>query len=365
MKRNDRLKKTLFIFSDDFGELVLLRLLSYQLPFHVHAALPARLYDHVSLSSVIKHRYNGYAELKKIIQTVAPEQVMLFSAYLLAPNGMLSYEEFYSLLDLLDAQQIPVATSDPFMRIYDQQEYQSDQNHYLTNARNILKKISERLSVYRHLYAVPVSFDGAPHQSFSNSAKMTMKLSMRSRRQWTFVMAKEDFSLLQVGSEKSYHKVLAPFLSQLTENHDIAVNLIFPEALLEILKNELPDEPHIKLVSYCDLEEFEKLIIQSEALFYWNVFSASTLLCRLYEKPVFYLGLGHMAVFYPEFYDYIKDSWFPDSKPDVLTLDEAFAPAVMKKLEDGGNQCEDTNIYLPYPQLDSPMDVFTYNSRVV
>jgi hypothetical protein len=351
------MNKALFIFSDDFGELVLLRLLLYKQPVHVYLALPERLFDHVEFPNATKILYTGGDDLMKYVEEVKPTQVLLFSAYLLAPNGMLTFDEFYNLLDYLDEKKIEVSTSDPFMRYYDQLNYEFKAADFRSQIRDKLKEISERLATYNHLYAVPVEFDGAPCQSFSNPAKREVILKTDDKKQWTFIMAFEDYSLLQVGNDESYYKTLIPLLTSLVEEYDIKVNLVFPKDLLNKLK--LADIPNINYVSYCTMDTFEDLVAQSDLIIYWNVFSASTLLCRLYNKPTVFLGQGHMEAIYPGFYDYIKSSWFPENEPEIMQIDDSFIPSLLKRLEADGKSTKDQTLYQPYYELDAPLTILS------
>nr|WP_315423579.1 hypothetical protein [uncultured Pedobacter sp.] len=356
--------KILFIFSNDFGELVLLRLLVYQQPIHAYLALPERLFGHVDFPNVTKFLYKDADDLKNHIEEIHPTQVMLFSAYLLAPNKLITYTEFYSLLDYLDEKKITVSTSDPFMRYYDQLSYDDRPSDFRTAVRNQLKGLSERLAVYRHLYGVPVQFDGAPCQSFSNHFKIDIQPDVNRQKQWTFIMAAEDFSLLQIGNNNEYQEILIPLFTALVKDHDICVNLVFPESLCEILRANLPDVAGINYVSYCSLDAFERLVAQSDLMIYWNVFSASTLLCRLYSKPTVFLGHGHMENIFPGFFDYIKSSWFPHKAPEVFQIDDTFIPALLKRLENVANGFNDNALYQPYYELDSPTAVFSFNTSL-
>lgn len=353
------MNKTLFVFSDDFGELVLLRLLIYKQPVHVYLALPERLFDHVEFSNATKFLYNEGDDLMKYVEEVKPTQVLFFSAYLLVPNGMLTFPEFYNFLGYLDKKKIAVSTSDPFMRYYDQLDYELKATDFRSQIRNKLKQISERLTAYKHLYAVPVQFDGAPCQSFSNPAKRDPILKTDDKKQWTFIMAFEDYSLLQVGNDGSYYKTLIPLLTSLVQEYDSKVNLVFPKDLIKILKLKLVDIPNINYVSYCTMDAFEEVVAQSDLMIYWNVFSASTLLCRLYNKPTVFLGQGHMETIYPGFYTYIKSSWFPENEPEIMQIDDNFIPSLLKRLEDDGKSTKDQTLYQPYYELDAPLTILS------
>jgi hypothetical protein len=349
--------KTLFILSDDFGELVLLRLLLYQQPNHVFLVLPERLYHHFNLPNCTKLLFEDGKQLKKYVEEIEPKEVMLFSAYLLAPNGLITFDEFYDFLDFLDQEKIKVSTSDPFMRFYDQMDFIEQPQDFHSCVRNKLKEISQRLTNYRHLYGVPISFKNIASQSFSNSIKkFDQKHLNHGQKHWTFVMAKQDFILLQNGNENNYHEVLIPLFKRLVQDDNININLIFPAEFLTILQPYLIDIPQINYINFCDLDVFEALISKSDLLIYWNVFSASTLLCRLYNKPIVFIAQGHMEAIYPGFFEYVKDSWFPKHYPEIIPIDEYFIPKVMEKLKYESN-VELNALYQPYYELDSPAQV--------
>ncbi len=352
------MNKTLFIFSDDFGELVLLRLLIYKQPFHVHLVLPERLYEHVSFSNATTYLFKNSDDIYTYIEEVQPTQVLLFSAYLLAPNQLLSFSEFYQLLDYLDEKQISVATSDPFMRFYDELPYEHNTVDFRTNVKNTLKEISERVANYRHLYGVPVQFEGAPHQSYSNPHKRPIPVKIDDTMEWTFVLAYQDFALLQTGYESKFHLVIVPILKALAAESTNQVNLIFPKELMKLIKPMLQGLENITFVDYCNLVSFEEIIIKSTVVMYWNVFSASTLLCRLYNKPTVFLGQGHMETIFLGFYNYIKTSWFPNQDPKIISLNEDFISTVMTELK-AAEHSENHPFYQSYFELAAPTEIIT------
>ncbi|WP_435263829.1 hypothetical protein [Tenacibaculum sp. nBUS_03] len=352
------MSKTLFVFSDDFGELVLLRLLLYKQPLHAYLALPERLFPHVTLNNVTKVLYKNESELKAFTEEVLPDKVMLFSAYLLAPNGMLTYTEFYDFLDYLDRKNIPISTSDPFMRYYDELDYEVDSQDSFFRIRNKLKQIGERLKGYTHVYGVPVNLKNVKSQSFSNPNKLKDFTNAENiTKTWTFVLAQQDYNLLRADSDNTYHKIIESVVILLTKVHNIKVNLVFPKALIAQIKQNLGELKGISYVPYCTLNEFEHLIVASDLMLYWNIFSASTLLCRLYNKPTVYLGMGHMEAFYPGFYSYIKHSWFPDNEPEIMAINDAFIPSLIKRIYTTDSKSKDPKLHQPYYQLESPIEI--------
>jgi hypothetical protein len=352
--------KTLFIFSDDFGELVLLRLLLFKQPVHAFLALPERLIKHVELTNTTRLPYHDVEDLKKHIEDIGPTQVMLFSAYLLAPNGLLPFPEFYSFLDYLDKKGVQVCTSDPFMRYYDQLEYDFEAEDFYPKVRNILKAISERVAAYTHVYPVPMQSTATLCQSFSNTATRYVKPEASINPRWTFIMASQDFLLLQKEHEHRYHDVLIPLLRTLINDHDIQVTLLFPEEFPRILRPELAEVQDITFLSYCNMDIFEQMIAQSDMMIYWNLFSASTLLCRLYNKPTVFLHKGHMEKLFPGYYEYAKRAWFPIADPAILAIDNTFIPKVFKLMDD-----KHASIFQPYYELDAPANIFSHKAETV
>jgi hypothetical protein len=355
----------LFIFSDDFGELVLLRLLLYKQPVHAFLALPQRLFKYVEFPNVTKFLYRNAADLKKYVEEVKPEQVIIFSAYLIAPNGLLTYPEFYSFLDYLDQKNIEVSTSDPFMRYYDKLEFEPGPVNFISGIRNKFKEISERLVPYRHLYAVPVQFETAPHQSFSNPFKLDASGQPDKSRQWTFIMSAVDSMILLRDNDGTYPDTLIPLFTSLVKDYGIKVNLVFPDFMYNTLKSKLAGLPDINYVAYCSLDLFEEMVARSELMVYWNLFSASTLLCRLYNKPTVFLGKGHMETIFPGFFNYIRSSWFPYNDPEIMQIDEAFIPSLINRLKAGEGVTKDPALYQPYYELDSPLAVLSRKTEAV
>lgn len=358
------MKRTLFIFSNDFGELVLLRLLMYNQPFHAIALLPEQMLPYITLPNVEKIVYRNVDDLKRNIDNIMPTQILFFSAYILASNNLITFPEFYSLMDYLDEKEIEVSTSDPFIRYYDHIDFEPQAKEFLSLARNTFITISKRLAGYRHLYPIPAPYSSTPHQSFSNQFKKKTKQQHPKRKQWTFVMAMHDYRLLQFESGLTYHKKLIPLFTSLVKNYNIMVNLVFPDEFQKILKNELTDVPDINYISYCGLDAFEDLIIRSDLMIYWNLFSASTLLCRLYNKPTVFLKQGHMETIFPGFLKYSRSSWFPQNDPVIMEINDHFIPDVVKRIEAGGATTNDPALFQPYFELEPPLAVLNSHAAM-
>jgi hypothetical protein len=358
------MKKTLFIFSNDFGELVLLRLLMYNQSFSAIALMPEQMMKYITLPNVEKFSYQNADDLKRYIDDIMPTQILFFSAYILATNNLITTPEFYSLMDYLDKKKIEISTSDPFIRYYDHMDFDLQAKDFLSNARNAFITISERLAGYRHLYPLPASLGSTPHRSFSNHFKKKTKEHLHKRKQWTFVMAMHDYQLLQFESGLTYHKKIIPLFSSLVKDYNIMVNLVFPEELHKILEKELMDVPDINYISYCSLDAFEDLIIQSDVMIYWNLFSASTLLCRLYNKPTVFLKQGHMETIFPGFFKYSKSFWFPENEPVILDINDHFIPDILKRIKAEDAITNDTALFQPYFELDTPLAVLNQQRAI-
>lgn len=351
------MKRTLFIFSDDFGELVLLRLLMYNQPFRATALMPEKMLPYITLPNVEKFVYRNAGDLKRYIDDVMPEQILFFSAYILATNNLISTPEFYSLMDYLDERKIEISTSDPFIRYYDHVDFDTQAKDFLSNARNAFKEIGERLSGYRHLYPIPAPFGSTPHQSFSNHSRKETGKQDHNKKQWTFVMAMHDYRLLQFEGQLMYHKKVIPLFTSLAKDHNITVNLVLPHEFYKILQRELKDVSGINYIDYCSIDAFENLITQSDVMLYWNLFSASTLLCRLYNKPTVFLGKGHMDTIFPGFLNYIRPFWFPEKEPEIMGIDNFSIPDVIKKIEAEKEGTNEPMLFQPYFNLDTPLTI--------
>ncbi|KAA5533716.1 hypothetical protein F0919_14380 [Taibaiella lutea] len=351
------MKRTLFIFSDDFGELVLLRLLMYNQPVNATALMPEHMLPYITLPNVEKFAYRNADDLKRYIDDIMPEQILFFSAYILATNNLISTPEFYSLMDYLDEKKIEISTSDPFIRYYDQVDFDLQAKDFLSNARNAFKEIGERLAGYRHLYPIPVQPGSTPHQSFSNHFRKNTLKQAHDKKQWTFVMAMHDYRLLQFEGQLIYHKTVVPLFTSLANDYNISVNLVLPEEFYKILKRELKDVSGINYINYCSIDAFEDLIIQSDVMIYWNLFSASTLLCRLYNKPTVFLSKGHMETIFPGFLNYIRPSWFPEKEPGIMKINDSLIPDIIKKIEAEEAGTNEPMLFQPYFDLDSPLTV--------
>lgn len=329
----------------------------YNQPCHAIALLPEQMMSYITLPNVERFIYKNADDLKRYIDDILPEQILFFSAYILASNSLITFPEFYELMDYLDEKKIEVSTSDPFIRYYDHLIFEPEPRDFLTLARNTFIDISKRLAGYRHLYPFPALTGLTPNRSFSNHFKKNTSQNTHEKKQWTFVMAMHDYRLLQFESGLTYHKKLVPLITSLIKDHGIMANLVFPDELHQTLKELLKDVPDIDYISYCSLDDFEDLIIRSDVMIYWNLFSASTLLCRLYKKPTVFLNKGHMETIFPGFFTYSKTSWFPQGKPEIMEINNDLIPDIIKRTSGNGNVTNDPELFQPYFELDSPMAI--------
>lgn len=339
---------------------MLLRLLMYKQPFQAIALFPEKMLPYVTLPNIEKIAYQNADDLRRHIDAFRPEQILFFSAYILASNNLISYPEFYSLLDYLDEKKIEVSTSDPFIRYYDHIAFDPEEKDFLSLARNTFIKIGKRLAGYRHLYPVPAPLCTTPYRSFSNHFKKDSLKRPQERKQWTFVMAIHDYRLLQFESKLTYPEKTVPLFTSLVKDYGIMVNLVMPDEFHEILKTHLIDVPDINYIRYCSMDNFEDLIIQSDVMIYWNLFSASTLLCRLYNKPIVFLKQGHMETIFPGFFKFSKESWFPETEPEMMEINDDFIPNIIKRIEAEGAAANDRSLFQPYFELDAPLAVLNF-----
>jgi len=352
------MKKILFIFSNDFGELVLLRLFSFGQPMHIHVALPHRLYNHFDLPNVTKILYKNTNEIKTYVEKIEPDTVVLYCGYLIAPNNIIPYSDFHALLDYFNQRDIPIITSDPFLRFYEHNNYEAEGNEFRPYIRNALKRLGERLADYPHIYCVPFQSRTVQTINYSNQLKRDNNIYHLKRKEWTFVLAWEDFAAFRFDDGHDLLSIICPQLEEITRQHNITVNLIFPSDFINEIKKLIPNSKNIHYIEFCNIEKFESIIARSEIIFYWNLFSASTLLCRLYNKPTIYLAKGHMELIYPGFFEYASRSWFPENPPEIIPLTKDFVSVVLSKLN-SSSQNDKAAIFQPYYNLLSPVEALS------
>jgi hypothetical protein len=313
--------RPLFVVSNDYGELGLAMLFLHgqavseraalALPGHLHAA-------HRDILPGATHRYGSIADLLDLVDAHRANVVLLFSGYLLANGQVLSHELLAELVGSLRERGCVVVTSDPFLGLAsrltgahigpDVPYVPGGTSRVRPHLAEGLVRAAEVLRPTVHLYhRAPAEWltKQAPRSVGFFNPNVPHDGTNRGERRWLFVLGSEDVALQQ----RLFHRELrgdpadeggvghfAPVVARLLEQTaDVGrtPTLVGPSELLAALPPTLAARGDFR--PFCPFDEFSRLVLEADCVFYWNVFSASVLPRLERRLPVFFFDRGHMA----------------------------------------------------------------------
>lgn len=282
-------------------------------------ALPSRLYaDHSTIVPGATHAYSSSSDILDLVAMHRANVVLLFSGYLLANGQVLSHELLAKLVDGLRARGCVVVTTDPFLGLASRvkgshvgQDVPYDpagtELVRLRLAEGLLRA-SDILQPAVHLYhRAPINWLSSQRSrsvTFFNPPDGGPEATSAKGR-WLFVLGTEDCELQQrlirrgvaggpardEDGVREFAAVVARLL-HLTAAAGRTPTLIGPRKLIDALPSGLPE---CDLRPFCPLPEFHATVLESEYVFYWNIFSASMLTRLDLRLPAFFFDRGHMA----------------------------------------------------------------------
>lgn len=366
--------RTLVVVSNDYGELLLAMMFLQGQALAKDAALllPPRLHaaNAASLDLTV-YQFASVDDILRVADEWRPQVVILMSGYLFSNNKLLSREELRRLVEHLRAAGCYLLTTDPFIgmagtlthgdihlampdssggpdgdalllpssdteRLHSpvQIERRIIEESMRAAEREIaadLSEVSQILSEVTHLYGVPV--DQLPvtvkRVSFFNPEleRRPCTESAPIPPRWLFIIGSHDlwYQQLHVGVD-AFARLLADRLEQV-ERLGARPAVIAPPALLEQLSAMLPAKTTTELTPFCSHLDYVTRLLDSEYVFYWNLFSASFMLRLGSAKPSFFFDRGHLSRLIDRMYPVGRRVLLAGWEPTYLTLSETLDPA--------------------------------------
>jgi hypothetical protein len=338
------------VFSYDYGELglAMLFLRGQRVLQRTALALTDRLHaDHSDIVPRATHAYSSVGDILELVATHRANIVLLFSGYLLANGQVLSHELLGELVDGLRARGCTVVTTDPFLGLASRlrrghigREVPYDPagtEKVRARVAEGLVRASEILEPAVHLYhrapGTWLSQQRSRSVTFFNAPE-ARDAATSPKRRWLFVLGTEDVALQQrlirrresggpaddEAGPLEFAGVVARLLER-TAGEGRMPMLIAPPKLLDALPAGLKASCDVR--PFCAFPEFHRAVLESEYVFYWNVFSASMLTRLDLRLPTFFFDRGHMARIVVPLYELGLLLHFGGWKPDFLDQNAA------------------------------------------
>jgi hypothetical protein len=372
--------RSLFVLSNDYGELVLAMSMLHGQRFAKNAALalPSRLFHHHKKGlAITTFEYTILEDIFDLVESWNADIVFLFSGYLFAYQGLLSNASLKNLASRLRSRDCCLATSDPWLGLGSQLSA-SDINFYPRQGRELppselrddlhlrernfaidLYVASQILKDCAHIYPSMtegvIPRDGVRRLSFFNETTAHISAAHRASmpgggvgsndKEWIFIIATTDCWYQRWLWGAAYFSDLVASKLEEVRKMGRRPTLIAPLVLTDDISKRLKAGSGIRLISFCPYTQFIPLLLRAEYVFYWNCFSASLLVRWSEQRPVFFFDRGHMArvvgAIYPLglqcYYLGWKPSYLDQTEPLDLNVLEVLAedqrPAIRSVLE--------------------------------
>ena len=347
----------LIVLSGDFGELGMARCFVTGQPFaeRVRMVAPASLRPGFSPGERKVSFYSNELELMDVIRTVAADVVMLFSGYLLAANGPLSIGAIQRLVRSVQAESA-VVTSDPLIGLAGKLRSSmldfgrsgihrsSVWDHVVAPARSHLtarhfRRVHDALRGIAHLYPGPMGVDvgGASRLSFFNRAMLSggpssdvRDLMAGAAPVWLFLLSEIDLRIQENLYGSEFYRCVHDRMADAQRQGRQPI-LIAPRRLLNAVSAVSDDSPRARMLTSLPYTEFVATLLGAESVFYWNVFSFSTLLRIVAGKAVFFFDRGHLSRLIRPYYDLAADCYLAGYRPTILNHEASLTSDSMEE----------------------------------
>jgi len=353
--------KVLFVSSNDFGELSLATFFARNQKFNSVFVVPEHRADYFDELVGIMYAYASVSDLPRIIENESPDIISLNSAYLMMNGNLATMDEFRSFIIYLKNLGCPLMTTDPFVRVFDSYPDCSFQMHGqpLQSLKDEMTFISDYISDFYHIYGFPSVVNQVKACSFYNDSYCIEEKDREPepdrKDRWLFVLGELDAGLLLARYGETFYEALAERLIEVCRNRNNIVQCVFPKDIVNVLRQHLTKFKNLEVLNYMTLKEFEKRICNSDAVFYWNIFSNSILLCYYYNIPFLCFGKGHIAELNADLFNHMADNIYRKSSPefiDFFSPVESHLGALLRQQFSVDNRQVIVNEYraLPTPQ---------------
>ncbi len=332
--------KLLFIFSNDFGEVVNANLFVQNQAFSAYYALPSRLSKYNDLEYVYALSYTDISDIVRHIDNIQPDIIFLCSGFLFSINRILTPEVLVALKHHINKKGIPLITTDPWLKFWktnpgatfslSSPSDASQRKELEKNLQQLQCFLDETFSDTPHLYSMPFQTDIVPSYSFYNpqcglvGTKPPLP-SDHMKDNWLFVISNEDWNL-QVSTHKElFAQALTDRLVEVLSNEQNSVTFIGPEAIGPLFDTFFAQNDRFTFLPFCSFTRFQDIMASAKILIYWNILS-STLLYYIYlQKPHLFLSVGHQALLSGQLYEHFVKHVYQGIRPIILSVFDPFA----------------------------------------
>ncbi|WP_435263830.1 hypothetical protein [Tenacibaculum sp. nBUS_03] len=317
--------KVFFITTRDFGEISLATFFSRNQPFETVIAIPEIRADYFDEMVNILYVYTNIQDLKRYVLKESPDVIAINTAYLIINGALASKEEFIDFIDFLKSLEIPIITSDPFVRVYDNYPECrfSLQGEKLKGLESEMTFLGNYLKDIAHFYGFPCKNNFEKTYTFYNDkfcVKTKPELKSPNTKNWLFVLGELDFNLLLAKYKDQFLISLIDRLKEVCSNKNNTVRCVFPLKLAELVAGSLQGIHNLKVSEFLSLSKYEQLIRSSDIVFYWNVFSNSILMCKYYNIPFLCFEKGHIAELSTDLFKNMSDGIYHNGTPEFLNF---------------------------------------------
>jgi hypothetical protein len=306
--------------------------------------------------------YAALDDIEAAVSAFAPDLVLLFSAYWMAPDRVASATALEAFVARLREQGRRVVTSDPFLGLAPRLTGgEVDARMLALNqpvlARWVIRLVIAvrgprarvitlpRLEQVTHLYptAAPPVADGTERVTFFNptfardaSARVAdggaeaEPDASRSGARWVFVVSEPDVrsqsALVGVGE---FLKNVVHMLQYAVEAGRCAT-LIAPASLLRQIGDVASTWG--ELLSFRSPADVESRLLEAEYAFFWDAGSLFQLSRLAAGLPVFHFDRGYLARAIRPYYDVARQCFFGGWEPKYVDPRQIFSPYVLEHL---------------------------------
>lgn len=325
------------VVCNDYGELALALYLLANQSFarNTTLMLPPRL--HASNSNALPGRTFAYHSLDDVEQELEKSTkgiLGLFSGYLLPVHQLCKPEELKQLLKSAQNHGWRSFTSDPFLGLLSCVEarklvtlkaprWNIVWNFFAAAERkrlaDLLNQTFHIVNAILHVYPVGESpaitgaeFGKRIHLHNDSLRTDHSSVEKHGSQRWLFILGDQDYTV-QLGKHgllpRKFLKLLIKKLNEALEAGRVPV-LIAPAKVIASIRKRAHAADSIQLLSHCEYNTFQSLLLESEYVFYWNAVSFSCIPRTLAGKPWFTFDDGHLLQGMNDDYAQRISDWF-------------------------------------------------------
>lgn len=301
--------------------------------------------------------YTCLEDIAALVESYAPDVLLVFSAYMLARDGLATDQAVDALLRTVRDRGCVVVTSDPWLGLARRLKWTQIDRSMVIARRNaqhpLLAWLEARfrraprtpvvdlpiLEATTHLYptSIPACDDETPRVSFFNPASVreagrpTARPDRSPERpEWLFVLSPDDVHV------QSREVGLAEFTTYLFAllRHALAADrhavLVAPPRISRRVKMALGGA--VEVMMPCPFRVLEARLLGAEYVFSWNAFSFVNFVRVVNGLSVFSFDRGYTARILQPYYDLAVQSHLGGREPKYLDQRQLFSGYVLAHL---------------------------------